>query len=202
MKDQETLRAAAVILYGMAESLTAIADMDDITSTSSAAILGEVTTIPGEQTASEVTTPPSNVVDINTASGVEVDNHGKGVPWDGRIHTSTKKKTQKDIWKRRPGIDNEDFDLIMQELKATMAANPTPPQAGSLNGEVPPPPSAQTAPPPPPPAEKVKTMTEKAGAATYETFIAQGWTDETLVAEGYMTITQAPPPPANTGAVL
>jgi len=32
-------------------------------------------------------------------------------------------------------------------------------------------------------------MTEKAAGASYEQFIAQGWTDEQLIAQGYM---QAP----------
>lgn len=40
--------------------------------------------------------------------------------------------------------------------------------------------------PPPPAPAQVKQMTAKAGGATYEQFVAQGWTDEMLVREGYM----------------
>jgi len=39
-----------------------------------------------------------------------------------------------------------------------------------------------------PPAEPVKTMTAKAGEVTYDAFIQQKWTDDQLVANGYMTI--------------
>jgi len=35
---------------------------------------------------------------------------------------------------------------------------------------------------------KVRRMTEKAEGATYESFISVGWSDEQLVAEGYMVI--------------
>ncbi|MES2704832.1 MAG: hypothetical protein V4649_19510 [Bacteroidota bacterium] len=39
------------------------------------------------------------------------------------------------------------------------------------------------------------TMTAKANGATYESFVAEGWTDEDMVAEGYATY-PAPPKPA------
>lgn len=48
---------------------------------------------------------------------------------------------------------------------------------------VPPPPAPAAAPPPPPPG---RTMTAKAGGATYESFIGQGWNDDMLVQHGYM----------------
>lgn len=56
-------------------------------------------------------------------------------------------------------------------------------------------PSASVMPPPHTPILNVmpaapiapaRTMTPKAGAFTYEQFIAQGWTDQKLIAEGYM----------------
>lgn len=42
---------------------------------------------------------------------------------------------------------------------------------------------------PPPPA---KQMTAKAAGVTYEAFIAQGWTDQMLIAHGYMIETDVP----------
>ena len=44
-----------------------------------------------------------------------------------------------------------------------------------------------------PVAAPVKVMTEKAGGATYEQFIAQGWNDEQLIANGYMVMTTPAP---------
>ena len=199
MKDQETLRAAALILTGMADSLNAIADMDDIAAPDEKPSQGLAMTEMPVHPSTEAT--KSNVVNINSA--VEVDDHGKGIPWDHRIHTSTKKKTQKDIWKRRPGIDDEDYDAIVAELKATMAAPgpdaTTESTTTAGTGAVPPPPV--TTPPPPPGAEKVKTMTEKAGGSAYETFLAQGWKDDDLVAQGYMTVTDGPTPTQTTSTV-
>lgn len=46
----------------------------------------------------------------------------------------------------------------------------------------PPPPPAAAAPVPPP----ARQMTAKAGGATYEQFIGNGWSDAALIAEGYM----------------
>ena len=51
-----------------------------------------------------------------------------------------------------------------------------------------------------PAAVPVKTMTAKAAGATYEAFIANGWTDEKMVAEGYMTLELPVAAPANSGA--
>lgn len=45
---------------------------------------------------------------------------------------------------------------------------------------------AGPAPAVPPPAAPVRAMTAKAAGATYESFIAQGWTDARLVQHGYM----------------
>lgn len=51
-----------------------------------------------------------------TIQGVELD--ATGIPWDERIHTSTKKKTAKDFWKRKPRIEDDVFDAIVAELQA------------------------------------------------------------------------------------
>ena len=57
------------------------------------------------------------------------------------------------------------------------------------------------APPVPAPApvvvEPVKTMTAKANGATYAAFIAGGWTDEKMIADGYMVL-ETPAAPAPT----
>ena len=43
------------------------------------------------------------------------------------------------------------------------------------------------------PAEPIKRMTEKAAGATYEQFVANKWTDEAMIKEGYMVLeNQAP----------
>jgi hypothetical protein len=39
-----------------------------------------------------------------------------GTPWDERIHSSSKTKTNDGIWKRRKGVSDELFDEVMLEL--------------------------------------------------------------------------------------
>lgn len=51
-------------------------------------------------------------------------------------------------------------------------------------------PTWQPAPQQPQQTEVIKTMTEKAGQYTYESFIQQGWTDEAMIRDGYLVITQ------------
>lgn len=68
-----------------------------------------------------------------------------------------------------------------EQMFATIGQTATPPQAGA------PAPVPPTAPTPPPAAPSiVHQMTDKAAGATYESFIAGGWTDEAMIAGGYM----------------
>ena len=91
---------------------------------------------------------------------------------------------------------NEAANMFAQ----TAGAHTSPPGAQAA-GQVPPPPGAQVQPnqsfaqgpgqvPPPPGAQAtgpVHNMTSAAAGVPYETYIAQGWTDEALIANGYMT---------------
>lgn len=58
----------------------------------------------------------------------------------------------------------------------------TPPAVGAA----PPPPPAPSAPPPPPAPPAGPVMTAKAAGASYASFIANGWTDAAMRAEGYL----------------
>jgi hypothetical protein len=40
------------------------------------------------------------------------------IPWDARIHTSTKGQTKHGIWKRKPRIEDEFFNAIVEELSS------------------------------------------------------------------------------------
>lgn len=59
---------------------------------------------------------------------------------------------------------------------------------------------AAAAPVPAPVAAPVKTMTAKAGGATYEQFKVNGWTDEAMVEQGFMTIANPAPVAASAPA--
>lgn len=45
------------------------------------------------------------------------DNGGEGVIWDERIHTTNKARTQKDLWKRKHGLDTDFYNSVMAELQ-------------------------------------------------------------------------------------
>lgn len=64
------------------------------------------------------------------------------------------------------------------------AVQPSPPFLGT--GAPPPPPGGAAAPPPPPPPPSGPKMTAKASGQPYSAFIASGWTDATLKANGYI----------------
>lgn len=73
--------------------------------------------------------------------GTEVD--VRGLPWDGRIHTSTRAKNQDGSWRQRRGINDEAMvKRIEAELMAAMAARP----ASGAAPAVPQPPAADGTP--------------------------------------------------------
>lgn len=66
-------------------------------------------------------------------------------------------------------------------------ATPQTPANAPLPSTAPPPPyDAHLPPPPAPPAPAGPVMTAKANGATFEQFVANGWTEETLRANGYI----------------
>lgn len=69
--------------------------------------------------------PVGTVTDIQvTPASVELDK--EGIPWDGRIHASTKTKTVEGVWKKKRNIEPALVDEVTAELRAVMAV-PAPP---------------------------------------------------------------------------
>lgn len=77
------------------------------------------------------TTPsiPAGADDEDDASGGDTDGTGldaDGLPWDARIHTSTKTKTAKGLWtKVRGGPKGAELAAIEAELRAGLTSAPT-----------------------------------------------------------------------------
>ena len=68
-----------------------------------------------------------------TASGVELD--ANGLPWDARIHSSSKEKLVKGGgWKLKRGVDKDLVDQVETELKAALSA-PAPAQTTTAVNE-------------------------------------------------------------------
>lgn len=81
---------------------------------------------------------------VPAAPGSTVETDSRGLPWDPRIHASTKTKTQKGVWTAKRGLNDEAMvHRIEEELRATLAAR----APGSTPGTV-----ATAAVTPPPPA--------------------------------------------------
>lgn len=73
-------------------------------------------TIPASTTQAPVTSPAPA-----TLGGVEVDK--AGLPWDERIHATTKTQTQKGFWKKRKGVDASVIEAVEQELRLNIPAS-------------------------------------------------------------------------------
>lgn len=88
---------------------------------------------------------PAAQISPNQIANAELD--ADGLPWDARIHASTKTKTQKSQWTRRKGIADATYNAVLAELRQQYAAPavtaPTPPAVTA------PTPPAVTAPTPP-----------------------------------------------------
>lgn len=80
--------------------------------------------------------------DSNTSDGLDKN----GLPWDGRIHSSSKNKNSDGSWRYLRGVDKDLIGIVEAELRQ-LTSNDVPPPP-------PPPvvePKADDAPPPPPP---------------------------------------------------
>ena len=98
-----------------------------------------------------------------------------GLPWDGRIHASTRTKTQDDLWKMKRNAPEEVVEKVTDELRQTMGAGtvdtPTPSQVFAIApaiapAAITPPPFAPVAVTPAPPASTSTTETPQAGTVT------------------------------------
>lgn len=54
--------------------------------------------------------------------GLELDSDG--VPWDERIHSGAKSKTDSGTWRKKKGVDKDEHGRITAELKAAVSAQP------------------------------------------------------------------------------
>ncbi len=103
--------------------------------------------------------PPGASADVNSTPHVPVGMlDSDGLPWDGRIHASTRTTTAKGVWKKKKGVEDSLTNAVTAELRQAQAANkaaahvplnaaPPPPAAGNA---APPPPTVGNAAPPPP----------------------------------------------------
>lgn len=88
----------------------------------------------------------------NTVIPAAVDS--KGLPWDERIHASTKTQNKDGSWKRRKGVEDSLVEQVEAEYKSNTPAAPVAPSINAQSGV----PAAPTPPAPPaPPAPPVAT---------------------------------------------
>lgn len=94
--------------------------------------------------------PPAPPAPQETTGGPELD--AEGLPWDSRIHASTRTRNKDETWRLLRGVDQGLVDQVKAELKAAMSA-PVPKPAAQASPPPPPAAPAETpASPPPPPA--------------------------------------------------
>lgn len=123
--------------------------------------------------------PPSvNAPADSTTSGVLDKN---GLPWDERIHSSSKNTNQDGTWRYKKGGDLDQRTAVEAELRAKLANAETPPSppappAADNAADVPPPPpppapaAAADAPPPPPPVVEPQADPAPAGVTAAAVF--------------------------------
>lgn len=89
--------------------------------------------------------PPAPVTGTSAAPAPQsVALDSDGVPWDGRIHSTSRSKLASGQWKLRRGIDKAEAARVTAELKAVQAGAPS-----AASAPVAPPPVVTAAPPAP-----------------------------------------------------
>lgn len=106
-------------------------------------------------------TAPRVAPKIEPGEGLDAE----GCPWDERIHASTKRKTAKNVWQRKRGIHDFQYEEIKAELLADTETDEIPAQAPSAPAAALPPmptpaPASPPAPQPsaPPPARDFRGL--------------------------------------------
>ena len=92
-------------------------------------------------------------------AGASVTLDKDGLPWDVRIHASSKAQNADGTWRLKRGLAKDHLDKVTAELRQVMAI-PSPasvpaPAAGPKLVPPPPPPAQTAAAPPPPPTDEV-----------------------------------------------
>lgn len=121
-------------------------------------------TVPSHVGTAAVPTAPAATP---SPAGVELD--VSGLPWDGRIHSSTKAKNKDGTWRALRGLNDEaKAKAIEAELRAAMAA-----------GAPPAPPAPPQPPAPPSPPATLPAPPAAAGAPTFATLMVKVTTAKT-----------------------
>jgi hypothetical protein len=160
--DPQPVTAPALSTAGAVQSPTAPV----VPPVPGAAVLPPAITAPALPPAAAVPAPSAPAAPVSPA-GVEVD--ANGLPWDARIHASTKRKNADGTWTARRGLNDPALQQRVEaELRQTMAvpgAVVPPPAPAAV---VPPPAPAAVVPPPAP--APVAPPPEAAATARGETF--------------------------------
>lgn len=90
------------------------------TATTSAAMLNAAPVPPAPNTAPAAPAPTVLAAPSTPANGVDLDKHG--LPWDGRIHASTKRKNADGSWTAKRGVDPALVAQVEAELRQVMGA--------------------------------------------------------------------------------
>jgi len=103
---------------------------------------------PAAPTGSAAVAPPAPAPPPPPVAGAEVDKHG--LPWDARIHASSKVKVADGAWRVRKNLDGATKAAVEAELRQLMALNtaaaPQAPSAPTAPGIVPPAPPVEANP--------------------------------------------------------
>ena len=132
----------------------------------------------------------ADTTSTNTTMGYagSVDVDSEGLPWDGRIHSSNKKKITKDnTWQLRRGIDSAVVEQVKAELRQVMAI---PKHDAQIAGgtvslpmtEVPSPDGAPVPPAPPTETQGLHPETNAFSTATVNKLVEAGNTVQTAAA--------------------
>ena len=91
---------------------------------------------------------------VPASSAVELDKNG--LPWDARIHASTKARNADETWRNKRGVSADTVAAVTAELRAVLAAPgpsvaapPSPPPVSVPLAAAPPPPVSAPTPPTP-----------------------------------------------------
>jgi hypothetical protein len=108
-------------------------------------------------------TPVNSEPHVVTSSTTQLDS--AGVPWDERIHSSSRGTVVNGTWKKRKNLPDEVYEQVMAELRGNGSTSPT--QNNEITVTQPVAHITDSVTPPPPPPPPIENTTGNSSPATF-----------------------------------
>ena len=150
-KQTNVLLEGILRALGKTPTVTLESTVDAATAQAGSTATQSLAGVSAQETATDTTNALAAAQTQAPAPAVDAKLDKDGCPWDARINTANKGVTAKNVFKRKPGITDEEYKSVRESLKAGVALATSQNAAIDAGTEIPKPDKAAALPLPPAP---------------------------------------------------